>query len=1135
MNIHEDFSAGLDVGTSSVGWGLIDTANRSVVPHDVTHHLWRDGVSRKVTEARYAAGVIKFDPVEQKLQGKWISRSNERGVFRRSRNRLQRKQWRLAALRELFHELGLTVTAEPGPVFQSGAKALKSPWVLREEALHRVLTGEELFRALYHIAGHRVYEANSKAGEAADLAAIGDNAEAPSKGKKPKKGKVGESYGEKVVSLTAAIEASGLTVAQYFNANFTNEDGRKHGLNGSLDRLFKRRLLRDEVRNIFAAQRQHGNKRATLELEAEVDRIAFHVRIGQDSEKFVGNCPFARDAGGKPLKRAPRYSPSYEKFRFLQKLAHLRLRDGGFLSAEQRATVAQSFGDGPTYTWAALGQVLGLDPAAMFKDAPKQLDRDFVMARGECARGTAILSDVLGEVDLPPGALDRIAAILSYRPDLRSIEAGLRGSGLPAAVIERTIEGVRMGAFKFFKGAGHISVEAACSLSEQLLAGDTYDRACAFHGWDHAAPDNSAFAGLIRPASPKSILAIINNAESPPVHAPGARKALGVAFKQFVTIAREVGGLPGSVHVELARDIGKSLEERTKADNGRKDNEARNRRQAEHFEEIVGRPPVKGSEDMLRFRLWREQRHECPYRASREGLSGHISCETFRADRNGDGTLLNIDHILPWSWSHDDSFENLVLCFADENARKGSHVPWQWFGSDAERWAKFKAWIDNIPTLKSTTDRKKLKDSGDDPGMGGYKRRNLLVEGDEAIEKLKQRLSSRHLNDTRYATRILMQAIECLYPIEQYSDRQGNQRVKQRVFARPGQLVGMLRRAWGINHLKFDSQGERLNDDRNHAVDALVGAAVTNRELQQMTRAYQEQEARGGRTGRALSHVPPPWRSFAADIEAARDRVFVVRSERRRARGKLHDAGIYGGGPAAGKEQFHYRLNMQKEFGLKKGKFDAEVARGQLDKIKDPDRNRHLIQAIEAWIDGGAPREDGKWPVDQRGQPIRRITLNDPTRKPGIAVHDGDADRQTIIKIDVFSVSGAKRGTRWVFIPIYLYQVLDRRGFIVPPEPEDLGVGVVATFAFSLSRGDYVELVRDDGTVIEGYFSAFDISTSKIKLSHQTGSNEKIEAAAKTMLTINKYTVDRFGVRALIQSEVRTWHGVVCTSPTQPG
>ncbi len=1133
MIIHEQISAGLDAGTSSIGWGLIDTVARKIVPHTVVHRLWREGASRRVVEERLAAGVVKFDPVEQKLQGKWISRSHERGVFRRSRNRLQRKQWRLEALRTIFHELHMIETADASPVFQSKTKKFKSPWMLREEALHRSLSGEEFFRALYHIAGHRVYEANSKAGEAAELAAIGDNADQKPVGKKTKSA---ESYGAKLTSLTAEIEASGLTVAQYFNANFNEDDGRKHGLNGGLDRLFKRKLLRDEVQRIFAAQRDLGNKRATAALEAEYDRIAFYIRVGQDSEKFVGECPFARDVDGKPLKRAPRFSPTYEKFRFLQKLANLRLVDGGFLTSEQRALAAAIFGDRPAFTWAALGDVLDLDPTTAFKDAPKNLERDFVMARGECARGTAILSDVLAGLDATPDMLDRLAATLSYRPDIRSIEDGLRKSKLPTAIADRAIEAARMGAFKFFKGAGHVSVTAAQQLSERLLAGDNYDRACAFYGWDHAAPENSAFAGLARPASAKDVLKIINDPDNPPIQSPGARKALGVAFKQFVAITREFGGLPGRVHVELARDIGKSIEERTKADIGRKKNESRNRKQDVLFEEIVGRPPVKGSEDMLRFRLWREQRHECPYRCSLDGVSGYISCEMFREDRRGDGTILNIDHILPWSWSHDDSFENLVLCFADENARKGSMVPWQYFGKDPKRWEKFNAWINAIPTLKSTTERKKTKEADDDPGMGGYKRRNLLVEGDEAIAKLKDRLSTRHLNDTRYATRILMQAIACLYPIEHHLDRDGKEVEKQRVFARPGQLVGMLRRAWGLNSLKFDAAGERLSDDRNHAVDALIGAAITEWDLQRMTKVYQEQEALGGRVGRALSNVPSPWRSFAADVKAARDTVFVVRTERKRARGAIHKAGIAGGGPATGHEKFHSKLNIQKDFGLDNGKFSPEKARKQLANIKDRERNMHLVRAIEAWIDNGARREDGKWPTDQRGQIIHRITLDEPSRKPGIPVHDGDAERQTIVRVDCF-----QKGKSFYLTPIYLYQVLDTTNFPDPPSPFDLDNGdgdpSAYDFQFSIQRGDYLSLESKKNGIIEGYFVAFDIDGGRLTLGSPEDLSPKgqTRVRTKTLLTIVKYNVDQFGVRAVVRNEVRTWHGVACTSPSPPG
>jgi CRISPR-associated endonuclease Csn1 len=1124
MHILENISCGLDAGTSSVGWGLIDTKARKIHPHTVAHRLWRDGASRKVVEERLAAGVIKFDPVEQKLQGKWISRSNERGVFRRSRNRLQRKQWRLEALRALFHELHMIETADASPVFQSKIKKFKSPWVLREEALHRTLSGEELFRALYHIAGHRVYEANSKAGEAAELAAIGDNAD-----QKPvsKKGNSAESYGAKLTSLTAEIETSGLTVAQYFNANFTEEDGRKHGLNGGLDRLFKRKLLRDEVRRVFAAQRDHGNKCATAALEAEYDRIAFYIRAGQDSEKFVGECPFARDADGKPLKRAPRFSPSYEKFRFLQKLANLRLTDGGFLSSEQRNMVATSFGDRAAYTWAALGEVLDLDPTTAFKDAPKILERDFVMARGECARGTSILNDVLAGLDAAPGMLDHVAATLSYRPDIRSIEEGLRKSKLPAPIADRAIEAARTGAFKFFKGAGHISVSAAQQLSERLLAGDNYDRACAFYGWDHAAPQNSVFAGIARPASAKDVLKVINDPDNPPIQSPGARKALGAAFKQFVAITREFGGLPGSVHVELARDIGKSLEERTKADKGRKENESRNRKQDVLFEDVVGRPPIKGSEDMLRYRLWREQRHECPYRSSRDGVNGYISCEMFRKDRLGDGTLLNIDHILPWSWSHDDSFENLVLCFADENARKGSMVPWQYFGADPKRWEKFNGWINTIPTLKSTAERKKAKEADDDPGMGGYKRRNLLVEGDEAIAKLKDRLSTRHLNDTRYATRVLMQAITCLYPIEHHLDWDGKEIEKQRVFARPGQLVGMLRRAWGLNYLKFDSVGERLNDDRNHAVDALIGAAITNAGLKQMTEAYKAQEKEGGRKSRAISKFLPPWKGFAADVKAARDTVFVVRTERKRARGKLHDAGIFGGGPAAGKEDFHYRLNIQKEFGMKKNKFDADEARKQLANVKDRERNQHIINAIEAWIEAGAMREDGKWPTDQRGQPIRRITLIDPSRKPAIAVHDGDADRGKIVRIDIYTKPKTTKSgdgqDEWYTVP-----VLDRKSYPNPPTIYVCGVETNLDpdhrFKFSIYSRSYVEIHKNKKPMIAGYYMDFDRSVASIKIGrhHDLALVEK-STGTKTALTIVKYDVSAFGALSVISEEKITW------------
>lgn len=1133
MDIVEQLSCGLDVGTSSVGWGLVDIDERCIPPHIVVHHLWQEGRVRRVEEQRFAAGVVKFDPVEQKQQGKWVSRSGERGNFHRGRKRVQRKQWRLQAIVDLFHASGLVAIDDIQQLCNFKGRKPLDPWHLREEALHRPLTGEELLIALYHIAAHRVFEANSKAGEAAEIAAIGDNIEA--KPKAAKKGKLAESFGAGLTSLTQAIEVSGDTVAEYFNTHFQGEDGRKHGLDGCYDRLFKRRLLKDEVKRIFAAQRTLGSAQVTEALQQQYDYLAFYIKEGQDSEKFVGDCAFARDEGGVPLKRAPRFAPSYEQFRFLDKLSSLRLVDGNFPSAEQRQSALKRFGENDVYNWAMLAEAMGVDLATGFKDTPRHPERDFVTARGSCAVGTATLLDALAGLEPTMAVLDLLARKLTHYSDIRSIESALRKSGLPDPIVERTIECARAGLFKFYKGTGHVSIEAARKLSERLLAGDSYKDACLAQGWRHEATENAAFAGLERPASPKQILAILNDTANPPVRSPGARKTVIAAFKQVVAIAGEFGGLPGSVHVELARDIGKSLEERGRADRQRKDNESRNRKQAEQFEEIVGRPPIPGSEDLLRFRLWREQRCECPYVVSRGNGGGYIGPDRFRQDREAGGLTLNIDHILPWSWSHDDSYENLVLCLADENARKRDRTPWEYFGDQLDRWNLFKAWVDDIPKLKTATERKNAKHDDADPGMGGYKRRNLLVDSDEAIAKLKDRLSKRHLNDTRHATRVLAQAIKCLYPVELYSNREGKLVERQRVFARPGQLVGMLRRAWGMNRLKYDENGKR-DDERNHAVDAMVGAAITNAGLNWMTREYQRQEGMGGRMGRALSNVPPPWPSFAADVEAARNAAFVVRSERKRARGKLHDAGIFGGGPDQGKEHFHFKLNIQEAFGIKDRKFSAELAREQLAMIKDPQRNKALIASLEAWLGNGGLRDEGERPKDHRGQIIRRITLENRSRKPGIAVHGGDADRQSIIRIDVFSIEGAKRGTRWDFVPVYLYQVLDRNAFPKPPDLEGYSVnGVNVKFAFSLSKGDYVEMIREGGECLEGYYTSFDINTSKLKLSHHSGSSRKIEAAAKTMLTINKYQVDRFGRRSLIREEIRTWHGVACTSPTPPG
>ena len=118
---------------------------------------------------------------------------------------------------------------------------------------------------------------------------------------------------------------------------------------------------------------------------------------------------------------------------------------------------------------------------------------------------------------------------------------------------------------------------------------------------------------------------------------------------------------------------------------------------------------------------------------------------------------------------------------------------------------------------------------------------------------------------------------------------------KRRIYARPGAITSKLRRAWGLESLK-KINGERVSDDRHHAIDAIVLAATTEGLLQHMTDQIKQREHEGSADD--IFHVAPPWQGFRAEAERivygenGIGGVFVSRAERRRARGKAHDATV---------------------------------------------------------------------------------------------------------------------------------------------------------------------------------------------------------------------------------------------------
>ena len=128
------------------------------------------------------------------------------------------------------------------------------------------------------------------------------------------------------------------------------------------------------------------------------------------------------------------------------------------------------------------------------------------------------------------------------------------------------------------------------------------------------------------------------------------------------------------------------------------------------------------------------------------------------------------------------------------------------------------------------------------------KKRHLLSK---VFADREQEFIERNKVDSSYVARTLMNELMWLYP-ESYQGGKIISGAKRRLFARPGQITAMMRRAW------LGPYKKKREDDRHHAMDALIVALVDDEFLlQRLTKAYQHLEERG--MHKFTPNVNPPW------------------------------------------------------------------------------------------------------------------------------------------------------------------------------------------------------------------------------------------------------------------------------------
>jgi CRISPR-associated endonuclease Csn1 len=289
-----------------------------------------------------------------------------------------------------------------------------------------------------------------------------------------------------------------------------------------------------------------------------------------------------------------------------------------------------------------------------------------------------------------------------------------------------------------------------------------------------------------------------------------------------------------------------------------------------------------------------------------------------------------------------------------------------------------------------------------------------------------------------------------------------------------------------------------------------------------LTRAFQESERIGAR--RDFAGFDPPWPGFVEEARKELTGVFVSRAERRRARGEAHAATIRqiserDGGPVVFERKAVEALTL-----------------GDLDRVKDPERNAKLIESLRAWIDAGKPKD--RLPLSPKGDPVAKVRLRT-NKKIDVLVRDGVAERGEMVRVDVFRKKNRKGSWEYFLVPIYPHQVADIEDWADPPnrsvqayEPEDEWPEMTADFEFvwSIYPFSFIEVEKSDGKKIDGYYRGMNRLTGALNISPHYSRDIVVQGiGARTLHSFRKCAVDRLGRRFEISRETRTWHGVACT------
>lgn len=818
------FTLGLDIGANSIGWAVVDYRNQEV-----------EGMGVRV----FPAGVNQYNTNKEETKNQ--SRRAARGL----RRQYTRRRFRKVKLVELLNQFGLTpfTSTDLNEWKKSRDLPVKphlstwfglNPYELRAKATRSKLEPHELGRVFYHMIQRRGFLSNRKSGSSEEEGAIFE-------GKKE--------TGTTGILATKEALSNFDTLGEFLNSLNPHE-------NRIRNRYTERKMYVTEAKKILDRQSMYyewidGTFVSELlgsDTQKNMNGVLFWQRPLKSSRHLLGKCPFEKTKTripvasfdfeefrvwswvntvsylGEPLNQAQRELLAEVLFTTKDKTAFSNLKKKlGYQKTDENFNYADDDKISGAKVTAAFREALGTDWATWFDHNKDLLWHDVISATDD--------EWLIDRLKNRWGLSDKQHAPLlklRFKSDYGSLSKKAIRNILPflkmGFVYDRA---VMFGGIKNVFGKDWDTLDDKDALIDTIsgfrgssVDGSVHDQVRAMLSIHYHRSESD-----LRKFYHHSLIdereELLDQLPKPdPIKNPVVMQALYEIRKLVNSLIQRYGSFE-AIHIELARDLGKSQRQRSEDRTFQKQNEDYNLKIADRLRAM----DLPDSYDFkLRLKLYEELKDKmCPY----SGKTIRLAKSTTSEGLGLFSGQVQIEHIIPYSRSLTNALGNLTLCDADVNRAKGNRTPFEFY------------------TAQGVWDEAKLRARNVLP----YKKFLRFTQ-----TELDEDPINRMLNDTRYMTRETHRYLKMIC---------------SNVVPVNGALTSDVRHHWGFNTLLNEEDFKNRNDHRHHALDALV-VALTNRSMVKAASDWNKfDRQRGEKT------IPVPWEDLRAQADRHLDRILV--------------------------------------------------------------------------------------------------------------------------------------------------------------------------------------------------------------------------------------------------------------------